>query len=99
MRSNDSAGRAGEEGLDLVRTRAQDSRPPDFFVLEVFSRESPSMSWYEGVSGVVRDFTGRDQVDKPCTPSYDVVIADLIGGRNCPVTPASELDTDGLEAL
>lgn len=43
LRLNDSAGRTGgDEGLDLVRSRAQDRSPPDFLGLGAFSCGSPS---------------------------------------------------------
>lgn len=98
LRSNDSGGAAtGDEGLDLVRSRAQDSSP--FLFLVVFLGGSWSIFGEEVVSGDVRELTGRDLVDEPCTSLCNANMADLIGGRNRPGISVSALDTDGLDIL
>jgi hypothetical protein len=51
------------------------------------------------VSGAVRVVDGSDLVDEPDVSPYDEKMADLIGGRNCSVTFALELDMYGLGAL
>jgi hypothetical protein len=51
------------------------------------------------VSGAVRVAVGSDLVDEPGVSPYDENMADLIGGRNCAVTSALELDMYGLGTL